>query len=51
VAPNQQVNIHFPMEKGMRTMNLEKLFLYINRIISAVKRVQFVRDRMSHKML
>jgi hypothetical protein len=41
VAPKQQANIGFPMETGMRTMNLEKLFLYINRTISAVKRVEF----------
>jgi hypothetical protein len=39
------------METGMRTMNLEKIYLYINRIIPAVKRVHFVRDRISHKIL
>jgi hypothetical protein len=37
------------MERGMRTMNWVQGFLY--RIISAVKRVEFVNDRMSYIIL
>jgi hypothetical protein len=39
VAPNQQASIQFSMGRGMRIMH--------KRIISAVKRVEFVNDRLS----
>jgi hypothetical protein len=35
------------MERGMRTMNWVKDFFVQKRITSAVKKVEFVRDRMS----
>jgi hypothetical protein len=40
----------FCMERGMRTMNWEQGFVH-KRIISAVKRVEFVSDRMSYIIL
>jgi hypothetical protein len=49
VAPNQH-NIHFSMERGMRIMNWVLFFLHM-RIVSAVKRVEFVSDRMSYIIL
>jgi hypothetical protein len=39
------------MERGMRTMNWVQGFLIHERIISAVKRVEFVNDRISDIML
>jgi hypothetical protein len=48
VAPNQQENTHFSTEKLMRIMNR---FLVYKRIISAVKRVKFVSDKMSYSVL
>jgi hypothetical protein len=47
VAPNLQANIHFSTERGMRFMNSVQMFFVHNRIISTVKRVEFVSDRMS----
>jgi hypothetical protein len=45
VAPNQQACIHFSMKRGMRIMN------YVQVFTSAVKRVEFVSDRMSYVIL
>jgi hypothetical protein len=42
VAPNQQKNTHFSMERGMGTMNWIQGFFVHKIIISAVKSVQFV---------
>jgi hypothetical protein len=39
------------MEKRMRTMNWVEGFFVHKRIISAVKRVEFVNDRMSYIIL
>jgi hypothetical protein len=50
VAWNQQQNIHFSTEREMRIMNWIQVFV-LNRIISAVKRVEFVSDRMSYIIL
>jgi hypothetical protein len=47
VAPTQQANIHFSVESGVRIMNS---FIH-KRIISAVKRVEFVSDRMLYIIL
>jgi hypothetical protein len=46
MASNQQENIHFAMERGIRIMNYVQFFFVHKRIISAVKRVEFVSDRM-----
>jgi hypothetical protein len=51
MAPNQQVNIHFSMESRMRIMNYVQVFFVRKRIISAVKKVEFVSDRMSYIIL
>jgi hypothetical protein len=51
VAPYQQGNTHFSMEMGMRTMNCVQVFLVHKRITSAVKKVEFVSDRMSYIIL
>jgi hypothetical protein len=55
VAPNQQKNIDFSMERGMRTMNWVQVFFSLfflhKRIISAVERVQYASDRMSYIIL
>jgi hypothetical protein len=50
VAPNLQENTHFSTEREMRIMNWVQVFV-CKRIISAVKRVEFVSDRMSYIML
>jgi hypothetical protein len=42
MAQNQQANIHFSMEKGTKIMNKYR---------SAVKRVEFVSDRMTYIIL
>jgi hypothetical protein len=47
VAPRQQGSTHFSMERGLRTMNWVEGFFVHKRIILAVKRVEFVSDRMS----
>jgi hypothetical protein len=41
VAPDQQKNAHFSMERGMGTMNWVQFFC-------TVKRVEFFNDRMSY---
>jgi hypothetical protein len=45
VAQNQQENTQIPMERGMRIMNWVQVFL-VHKRISAVKRVEFLSDRM-----
>jgi hypothetical protein len=47
VAQNQQPNIHFSMEKGNENRELGTGFFIHTRIVSAIKRVEFVTDRMS----
>jgi hypothetical protein len=47
VAPNEQVNIHFSMEKYLKIINWVQVFR-TKRIISAVKRVEFVSDGLSY---
>jgi hypothetical protein len=49
VAPNQQANIHFSIESGMRIINC--VFFVHKIIISAVERVDFVSDRMLYIIL
>jgi ACT domain-containing protein len=51
VALNQQANINFSMEKGTRSMNWVQVFFIRKRILSAVKRAEFVSDRMSYIIL
>jgi hypothetical protein len=51
VAPNQQANIHISVEGGMRNHELGTQFFVHERIISAVKRVGFVSDRMPYIIL
>jgi hypothetical protein len=51
VAPNQQENTHFSMEKGMRTMNWVQAFFVHKRMLSAGKGAEFVRDRMAYIIL
>jgi hypothetical protein len=47
VAPNQRTNIHFLWKKN-ENHELGTGFFVYKRIISAVKRVEFVSDRMSY---
>jgi hypothetical protein len=42
VALNQQANIHFSMERGMKIMNWVQVFFIHKSIISEVKSVEFV---------
>jgi hypothetical protein len=54
MALAQQENTRFSTERGMRTMNLVQFsffFFFHKRIISAVKRVEFLSDRMSYIIL
>jgi hypothetical protein len=51
VAPNQQANTHFSIERGMKITNWVQVFFIQKRIKSAVKRVEFVNDRMSYLIL
>jgi hypothetical protein len=51
MIPNWQPNIHFSMERGMRIVNYVLIFFVHNRIISSVKRVGFVTDRMWYIIL
>jgi hypothetical protein len=41
-------NTLFSMEREMRIMTYVQVFFVLKRIISAVKRVEFVSDRMSY---
>jgi hypothetical protein len=47
----QQLHIHFSMEKGVRIMNYVQFFFVHKRIISAVKRVEFVSNKMWYIIL
>jgi hypothetical protein len=51
VALHHQENTHFSTERGMRTMNWVQGFFFHERIVSAVKRVEFGSDRMSYIIL
>jgi hypothetical protein len=51
VAPHQRENTHFSMEWVMRTMDWVQVIFIHKRIISAIKRVEFVNDRMSYIIL
>jgi hypothetical protein len=51
LALHQQENTHFSMISGMRTMNWVPVFHVYKRIISAVKRVEFVSYRMPYIIL
>jgi hypothetical protein len=44
------VAVHFSMERGMRIMSWVQVFVHKN-IISAVKRIEFVSDRMLYIIL
>jgi hypothetical protein len=50
VAPNWQENTHFSMEKGMKIMNWYRIPVH-KRIVSAVKKAEYVSDRMSYIIL
>jgi hypothetical protein len=39
------------MERGMRIMNWVQVFLYIRKYVSAIKRTEFVSDRMPNIIL
>jgi hypothetical protein len=51
VAPSQQANIYFSVERGMRIMNYVQFLFVYKRIISSVKRVGFVSNRISYIIL
>jgi hypothetical protein len=52
VASNQQANIHFSMDKGNGNHELGTSLYFVHmKIISAVKRLEFVCDRMSYMIL
>jgi hypothetical protein len=51
VALNQQANIHFSMERENENHELCIGFLVHKRIISAVKRIEFVSDRIPYIIL
>jgi hypothetical protein len=51
VASYQQGNTHFSMERGNENHELSIGFFVHKRIISAVKRVEFINDRMSYIIL
>jgi hypothetical protein len=51
VAPNQQENTHFVYENGNENHELGTDIFVHKRIISAVKRVEFVSDMMLYIIL
>jgi hypothetical protein len=51
VALNRQESTHFSMERGIRIMNLVWVLFVHKRIISAVRKIEFVSDRMSYIIL
>jgi hypothetical protein len=51
VASHQQENTHFSIERGMRGHEFGTGFFVHKRVISAIKRVVCVTDRMSYIML
>jgi hypothetical protein len=50
VARIQQENTHFPMEREMRSLIKYRFFVH-ERILSAVKSIEFASDRISNIML
>jgi hypothetical protein len=44
VALNPQLNIHFFYEKDNKNHELDTFFFVLKRMISAVKRIEFVSD-------
>jgi hypothetical protein len=51
VALNEQANIHLSMERGNGNNELGTGFFVHKRIKSAVKKLEFVSDRMSYIIL
>jgi hypothetical protein len=51
VAPNLRESTHFSMERGNENHELGTGFFVHKRIISAVKRVELISDRMSYIIL
>jgi hypothetical protein len=51
VVQKQQANIHFSMEKVMKNYELGTGFFIHKSIVSAVKKVDFVSERMSYMIL
>jgi hypothetical protein len=51
LAPNLTENTHFHTERGMRIMNYVQVIFVHKRIISAVKRIEFISVKMSYKIL
>ena len=47
-APYEQGILYFSVEKGTKIINLEQDFFTNHRIVSPVKRVDFVSDRVSY---
>jgi hypothetical protein len=50
VALNEQANIHFSVERGVRVMTGTGCFVH-KRMISAVKRVEFISDTIPYIIL
>jgi hypothetical protein len=51
VAPNQQKNTHFSLQKGMGIINFAEVLFLHKRIISAIKWVEYFSDRMLYIIL
>jgi hypothetical protein len=51
VAPNLREETHFSIELGMKIMTWVQFCFVHKRIVSAVKRVELVSDRMSYIIL